>query len=183
MVRRATVRLLVIDPADRLLLFRDSDPNTGGSWWITPGGGIDAGEREIDAVLRELAEETAQIVAAADVLGPLARRHVVHGYSDRIVDQDDTFYAVRTPAFEVDTAGYTEEEKITMLEHRWWSRPELLGTSQVIWPAVLLDLASVVDEPSLWPVEIPDAEESSVPVSAGCGSTRSSRVRPDRRRS
>lgn len=170
-VRRATVRVLVIDPRGRLLLLRDSDPNvapdTGGSWWITPGGGIDPGEGELDAVVRELAEETGHVVSPTDVLGPLARRHVVHGYSDRIVDQDDTFYAVRVPSFTVSTDGYTEEERVSLLGYRWWSPAELTTTDEEVWPVELADLLAAVERVETsprWPIALPDAEESSVPV-------------------
>jgi 8-oxo-dGTP pyrophosphatase MutT (NUDIX family) len=161
---RATVRVLVVDDDGRVLLFRDSDPNTGDTWWFTPGGGIDAGERELDAVVRELAEETGQTFAEADVLGPLARRHVVHGYSDRIVEQDDVFYAVRRAAFDVVTDGYTAEEQVTMLAARWWTTAELAASTEPVWPAQLPALLTAVDEPDTWPVPLADAEESSVPV-------------------
>ena len=163
-VRRATVRLLVVDPAGRALMFRDSDPNTGRSWWITPGGGIDPGETEVQAALRELEEETGHVADAVDLHGPIGRRHVVHGYSDRIVDQDDVFYLVRAPAFEVSTAGHTPEEQVTMLDHRWWSSADLAATAELVWPANLVDLIDLAGRPADWPVTLPDVEESSVPV-------------------
>ena len=108
---RRTVRLLVVDEADRLLLFRDSDPGLpGSSWWITPGGGIDPGETELDAAVRELAEETGLTVVGEDFVGPVMVREVVHGYTDVVVDQHDTFYACWVPAFEVSYDGFTAEE-------------------------------------------------------------------------
>ena len=79
---RATVRVLVLDHDGRILLFQDSDPGVGHVWWETPGGGIDPGEAELETVVRELEEETGLQVATDDVIGPLARRHVRHGYSD-----------------------------------------------------------------------------------------------------
>ena len=162
-LRRATVRLLVVDPDGRMLLFRDSDPNLDGSWWITPGGGIDPGETEAAAAVRELREETGHEIGGHQLVGPLARRRVLHGYTDRVLDQDDVFYLVRTPAFEVSTAGYTEEEKVTMLGHRWWTRAELATTDETIWPANLLDLLALSGRPGDWPATLPDAEESSTP--------------------
>ena len=37
----------------------DTDPGVPGSrWWVTPGGGVDPGESEEEAAVRELAEET-----------------------------------------------------------------------------------------------------------------------------
>lgn len=165
--RRSTVRVLVLDDADRVLLFRDSDPGTGASWWITPGGGIDAGESELVAVQRELEEETGLVVQPTQVIGPLAQRRVWHGYSDVVVDQHDTFYAVRTDAFEIDTSGHTEEEKLTLQEARWWSRAELTASAEAgetIWPVDLTAFLDLLTTPDRWPVSLPDVEESSVPV-------------------
>jgi 8-oxo-dGTP pyrophosphatase MutT (NUDIX family) len=57
---RLSGRLLVIDPADRLLLVRCHDPvaPVQGEWWEVPGGGVDPGEDTVTAALREVAEET-----------------------------------------------------------------------------------------------------------------------------
>ncbi|HWO49970.1 MAG TPA: NUDIX domain-containing protein, partial [Ornithinibacter sp.] len=103
--------MLVVDEADRVLLFQDSDlgldPVT--HWWVTPGGGVDPGESDLEAGVRELWEETGLVVRAGDLVGPLLTRVVVHGYSDKVVDQVEVFYVVRVPAFEVDTTAHTEE--------------------------------------------------------------------------
>ncbi|SHM32726.1 NUDIX domain-containing protein [Cryptosporangium aurantiacum] len=57
---RLSGRLLVLDPAERLLLVRSRDPEYPdlGEWWEVPGGGVDAGEDTVDAALREVREET-----------------------------------------------------------------------------------------------------------------------------
>jgi len=54
---RPTARLLVIDPRERLLLFRFDNGRDRVSW-LTPGGGIHRGETITAAAVRELAEET-----------------------------------------------------------------------------------------------------------------------------
>jgi len=166
---RSTVRVLLIDDRDRILLFADSDPGIPGArWWITPGGGIDPGESERIAAVRELEEETGLLVTEADLFGPTMRRTVVHGYSDVVIDQDDVFYACWVPAFEVSTAGHTEEELLTMAGHRWWTREELAATDEEIWPAVLLDLWKDADvrrdAAAADPVDGGWVEESSVPA-------------------
>ncbi|MER6938661.1 NUDIX domain-containing protein [Nocardioides sp. NPDC127514] len=166
---RSTVRVLLIDDRDRILLFADSDPGIPGArWWITPGGGIDPGESERVAAVRELEEETGLRVAEADLLGPTMRRTVVHGYSDVVIDQNDVFYACWVPAFEVSTAGHTEDELLTMAEHRWWTREELAATDEEIWPAVLLDLWKDADvrrdAAASDPADGGWVEESSVPA-------------------
>lgn len=167
--RRSTVRVLLLAPgadgADRVLLFRDSDPGATPvpSWWMTPGGGIEDGEDELAAVVRELAEETGVVVDRAQVAGPIARRRVRHAYSDQVVDQADAFYVVRVPAFDVSVAGHTEDEQRTLLGHRWWTRAELATADEPVWPLLLPELWDLAGSPAAWPRELPDVEESAVP--------------------
>jgi 8-oxo-dGTP pyrophosphatase MutT (NUDIX family) len=166
---RRAVRVLVLDEDDRLLLFLDSDLGLDpvAHWWDTPGGGVDAGEDDLDAVVRELAEETGQHVERAQVRGPLLERQVVHGYSDKVVDQTEVFFAVRLPAFEVDSSGYTEEERLCIAETRWWARAELAAATDEIWPADVLALLDLADRPADWAdgaLRGPRVEESSVPL-------------------
>ena len=89
--------MLVLDEADRMLLFLDSDLGLDPvlHWWVTPGGGVDPGESDLEAGVRELQEETGLVVDAGDLVGPLLTRVVVHGYSDKVVDQVEVFYVVR----------------------------------------------------------------------------------------
>ena len=161
---RRTARVLVVDDADRMLLFSDSDPGLPGRhWWITPGGGVEPGESDLEAAVREVREETGLAIEAADLRGPLARRHVVHGYTDVVVQQDEVFLGVHVPAFDVDVSGHTEEERLTMTRHRWWTRDELAATGETIWPAVLVDLWARMDEESPV-VDLGTQEESTVPA-------------------
>ena len=93
---RRAVRVIVVGPDDRVLLFEDSDPGIAGvTWWVTPGGGIDPGETERQTAVREMAEETGYVLAEDELVGPLATRYAVHGYSDQVLEQQETFYLVR----------------------------------------------------------------------------------------
>lgn len=65
---RLSARLLLVDPADRVLLVPVHDDEA--SWWDLPGGGVEAGESTAQAAVRETLEETGYAVAPADV-GPV----------------------------------------------------------------------------------------------------------------
>ena len=155
---------MLLDPDGRVLLFEDSDPGLPGppTFWITPGGALDPGETVEQAAVRELAEETGLALDPARLCGPIAHRTVVHGYSDKIVQQDETYFVATVPSFVVDIAGHTVEEQTTYLGHRWWNREEILSTSERIWPTSLAGLLAATAHPDRWPVTIDDAEESTV---------------------
>ncbi|MFC6713747.1 NUDIX hydrolase [Branchiibius cervicis] len=167
---RRTARVLLLDEQDRVLLFTDTDPGMADSrWWITPGGGIEDGESEQVAAVREVAEETGLQLRDDQLFGPLMVRHVVHGYTDVVIDQHDTFFFARVPQFEISTAGHTQEERITMVSWSWWSEQELRQTAEIVWPIGLLELLQeiarfeVAADRSAYPVDYGSVEESTVP--------------------
>lgn len=169
-LERRAVRVLVVDDADRMLLFLDSDLGLDPvlHWWVTPGGGVDPGESDLEAAVRELWEETGLVVSAGALVGPLLTRLVVHGYSDKVVDQTEVFYAVRVAAFEVDTTAHTQEERLTVADIRWWALADLGTTADDVWPRDVLAVLSLVDRPHEWrdgPVVADPVEESTVPAS------------------
>lgn len=144
-------------------MFADTDPGIPGSrWWLTPGGGIDPGESEVEAAVRELAEETGLSVAPERLLGPVARRTVVHGFSDQILTQTEAFFVLHHPGFEVDTSGHTADEQITLDGHAWLPLAELDSQPIPVWPDNLARLLEVAKHPGLWPWEVGEIEESTL---------------------
>jgi TDG/mug DNA glycosylase family protein len=119
---REAVRALVLDPADRVLLVRFDDEL--GRWWSTPGGGIDPGESDRDALARELVEE----VGLHDFeLGPLiwTREHWLVDPA-RWGGQRERHYLVRTNAFDPAPSFTSAElEAEGVHEARWFTVDEL----------------------------------------------------------
>ncbi len=125
---RLAVRAFVVDTRERVLLFRWENP--AGSWWITPGGGIDEGETPEEALARELFEE---LGAAGIEPGAVVHeyRHTLP-WGKRIVQQLDTFWLVRVETLEVAPTVDLAAEHMTA--HRWWTLDELEATTERVSP-------------------------------------------------
>ena len=139
-VNRLTSRVLLFDRDDRILLFLTTAPDTSGiARWLTPGGGVDPGESHHDAALRELHEETGLVLES---LGDPAWSH------DFVVRWDaadhDTghavFYRAVVDAFEPSSDLWTDDERVDVLAHKWWTLGELIATSEQYEPAELISL-------------------------------------------
>src|ERR1700722_2782481 len=76
MRERLTARVLLLDPAGRILLMKGRLPGrpAGPEFWYSVGGGVDEGETLAQAAAREIVEETGLTDA---VLGPTVWRDEV----------------------------------------------------------------------------------------------------------
>jgi 8-oxo-dGTP pyrophosphatase MutT (NUDIX family) len=141
-VARVAARVLLVDAAQRLLLFHGFDPHRPDqSFWFTAGGGVEPGEELAAAAVRELREETGLYVAPERMVGPVWLRRVRFSFEGVEYDTDEWFFlATLTDAAAVDTAGFTDLENRTVLGHRWWSADDLRATTATIYPLRLAEL-------------------------------------------
>jgi len=134
---RLSVKAFLVDDAGRLLLLDCADPDRPGvRWWELPGGGVEPGEDEVDALVREVLEETGLVVDPATV-GPLQwtqestfvfrsvrRLARCHGRLVRLTDPG----AAAAPVL-------TDDEQGSILGLRWWTAQELAATDARFFPA------------------------------------------------
>ncbi|SCE07333.1 NUDIX domain-containing protein, partial [Streptomyces sp. DvalAA-14] len=152
---RQVARVVLLDPADRILLLHGFDPpKPSATWWCTPGGGVEGQEELAEAARREVAEETG--ITQLD-LGPvLWQRTCSFRFDGRRWKQDEWYFLGRTETVEVDTAGHTDLERRSVNGLRWWTCEELLRTRETVYPIRLAGLLrTLLDEgPPLSPIPL-----------------------------
>jgi 8-oxo-dGTP pyrophosphatase MutT (NUDIX family) len=136
--RRRAARVLVVNGAGQLLLFRFE--GEAGHCWLTPGGGVEDGEALTAAAARELLEETGLRVGPDELGSPVAvsSGHAEFSWASGVFRDD--FFFLRTDGHEVDTGALTAFERTKITGHRWWSVEELASTTEVVYPFGLVPL-------------------------------------------
>jgi 8-oxo-dGTP pyrophosphatase MutT (NUDIX family) len=117
---RRTARVMVFDPAVRVLLIRCVVMRADGEFvfWLTPGGEIEAGESPLEAARRELAEE---LGLSVDVHGPVYEEDTQFEHQGEMRDNRDFVFVARCGADQPVLRGVTADEIAIMKEIRWWT--------------------------------------------------------------
>ena len=145
MIKRQTIRILLINQENRLLLMRAVDPTTTGmdrtaraAFWCTIGGKLEHGETLEQAAARELYEETG--FTTDDVtLGPIVwyGRHEMI-ISGRHIELDEKFIVghLKTNK-QLSHHNFTENEKSVVTNAEWLSLDEIINHVEPIFPIIL----------------------------------------------
>jgi 8-oxo-dGTP pyrophosphatase MutT (NUDIX family) len=147
-IERNAARVVLV--ADRRVLLQHGfDPGRpeAGTWWLTPGGGLNDGESVEDGAVREVFEETGLRLSPAQ-LGPvIATRVASFEFERRQFRQSESFFAVNVEAFTPQHHGWDEVEQRALFDHRWWTVDELRTTDETVYPSELAEVVqAVLDE-------------------------------------
>ena len=139
-IQRLGGRVLLFDESGRILLIHESLED-GTTHWLTPGGGVEAGEHPRDAARREAREETGIDIRIAPDAEPVHVTRRIWSWANVFYDQVDEFYVARVEDGTVPRAtALTEVEQATLIEMRWWAAGELAETAEVLLPGDLATL-------------------------------------------
>lgn len=141
---REAVRALIVDPHHRVLLVRFEFPRSG-TRWALPGGGLEPGESDHDALRRELEEEVGLTDA---VIGPHIwnRMHIIPFENGEWDGQRERVYLVHSDHFEPRPRLPWEQLRAEFLhEIRWWHQHDIDETTSFVPAALPHHLRDVLD--------------------------------------
>jgi 8-oxo-dGTP pyrophosphatase MutT (NUDIX family) len=140
-IPRRAGRVLVVDPAGRILLLQGFDPTfPERRFWFTIGGGVDDGESMVEAAARELREESGIAVEPAALGQPVWRRTAQFSHDGQHYQQDEEYFLLRTDVVNVTLDGLEEAERRAVTAQRWWDPAELASSGEPFYPPELPDI-------------------------------------------
>jgi 8-oxo-dGTP diphosphatase len=139
MIERPSARLILLDPQDRLFLFKVHDPAVfdpaypfHDPFWVMIGGMVDPGEDFAQAAVREADEETK--LPVIDTPSWVWTRERRMSWRGRDVLHKERFFLAHTDRTEADTSGLDERERSWTQGHRWWRADEIAASSERFEP-------------------------------------------------
>jgi 8-oxo-dGTP pyrophosphatase MutT (NUDIX family) len=126
--RRAS-RVLALSDGGRVLMLRGGDPARPGTHiWHTPGGGVEAGEDDRTAAVREFLEETGRSIEVGSLVWD---RVLDFSFNFEQIHQYELFFVADVGAeFVPDSGGHNEIEQQYLTGHGWFTPDELRAVGE-----------------------------------------------------
>ncbi|MGE3143122.1 MAG: NUDIX hydrolase [Hyphomonadaceae bacterium] len=138
---RRTARVLLLDPAQRILLMKGRLPTKpeGPAAWFTIGGGAEPGESLEAAARREVREETG---ATDFTLGPIVWTGEIAAFTRSGADLlvQESYFIAHSAAFDPSRAGWQALEREFIDDMRWWALADILASGELFYPLELARL-------------------------------------------
>ena len=133
--------MIVDDGLTHTLLVRGFTPEAPDDpYWFTVGGGIDPGEDERQAGVREALEEVGLELRTDELAGPFAREHISFVFGGRHIDQEQAFYVAVVPRSDVEFIGLDGVERDTTIDVQWLPIGGLAALPEPVKPAHLVEI-------------------------------------------
>lgn len=110
---------------------------------MMPGGALKTGERHAVAARRELWEETGFHTDSLSRCVWTVRFKFV--YRDTVYDQRERYFVARVDAGKPISDNREPAERSEIQGHRWWSLPEIAGSTDPFRPGNLAALLATLD--------------------------------------
>ena len=147
LVRRRAARVVVVDADGHVLMIEGFDPHhPDDSYWYTIGGGVEPGETDVEAALREVWEETGCTIGAEDLVGPVHHDEGAFSFEGRTVVQQQVFYGWVTERFDAVPAGFAGSEARSTIQLAWIDPALHRARGEAVYPLVLEQLVEDVLE-------------------------------------
>ena len=138
---RLAARLVILD-ADGAVYLQLHDDVEIGLHWAPPGGGIEEGESEVEAAVREVGEETGW----TDVKAGAALCRWTHDYTRAGVPvrQTEVLFLAEGPRRDLEGDLTQSHQLDGILATRWWTPGALAESQALFWPPTLPELIARV---------------------------------------
>ncbi|TSD94674.1 NUDIX domain-containing protein [Skermania sp. ID1734] len=144
---RTSARVVMLDEQGRVLLMRGHDPLVPDvSFWFTIGGGAEPGETLRETAVREVAEETGELIDSGLLRGPLWRRVAIFPFNGELMRSEELFFVTQVRHFEPRPIALTDLEKRTITGSKWCTAEDIAtlnAAGETVYPQ---DLANLLDE-------------------------------------
>ena len=145
LVRRRAARVVVVDADGHVLMIEGFDPHHRDQpYWYTIGGGVEPGETDTAAAVREVWEETGRTIGADDLLGPVHHDEGAFSFEGRTIVQEQVFYGWVTERFDAVPAGFAGSEVRSTIQLAWVDPARRRARGEVLYPVLLEQLVEAV---------------------------------------